>query len=306
MGREGVLVWCGGLVLLWGAALPAGACQCCSALLACCRPRALHVLLPSARLLPMPAPPAPPMSGAYGSAEVEGLLGLPLTQLYEGNASALRVLGANGAACAWAWAGRHRCALPCSLPPPSCSAVAANALLCGRCCCYSSRPIAVPPPPPPSRPAPPPPDAFQLRNRALHVYAEKQRVPDFRRAGAPLLLPGLLCRCQRGGRLLACLASASCPSPSLSSAAPLSRPRRDVCAGGAPVEERLSALGALMDASHASCRDLYQCSSPELDALVQVGPLCGARGQARVRWAFLHVRPQCCARMRPGAGLLRA
>lgn len=35
-------------------------------------------------------------AGAYDTAEVEGLLGAKLASLYEGNASALRVLGANG------------------------------------------------------------------------------------------------------------------------------------------------------------------------------------------------------------------
>lgn len=42
--------------------------------------------------------------------------------------------------------------------------------------------------------------------------------------------------------------------------------------GELSAEQKLAALGALMDASHVSCRDLYHCSSPELDALVQV---CG-------------------------------
>jgi hypothetical protein len=47
-------------------------------------------------------------AGAYDTAEIEGLLGVKLTDLYEGNASALRVLGANGALC-WDW----RCAVLC-------------------------------------------------------------------------------------------------------------------------------------------------------------------------------------------------
>ena len=34
--------------------------------------------------------------------------------------------------------------------------------------------------------------------------------------------------------------------------------------------EHLGALGKLMDASHASCRDLYECSCAELDELVAV------------------------------------
>lgn len=108
--------------------------------------------------------------GAYEAGEVEELLGAKLADLYEGNASALRVLAANG--------------------------------------------------------------SFELRKRALHVYAEKQRVPDF----------------------------------------------RDVCNSGASVEEKLAKLGKLMDESHASCRDLYECSSVELDALVQVNKAAGAIG----------------------------
>jgi len=36
-------------------------------------------------------------AGPYETAEIEELLGAKLTDLYEGNASALRVLGANGA-----------------------------------------------------------------------------------------------------------------------------------------------------------------------------------------------------------------
>lgn len=39
----------------------------------------------------------PPRTGPYNTAEIEGLLGVKLVDLYEGNASALRVLGANGA-----------------------------------------------------------------------------------------------------------------------------------------------------------------------------------------------------------------
>jgi hypothetical protein len=34
------------------------------------------------------------------------------------------------------------------------------------------------------------------------------------------------------------------------------------------------ALGELMDASHASCRDLYDCSCEELEALVAAAKVC--------------------------------
>ena len=46
------------------------------------------------------------------------------------------------------------------------------------------------------------------------------------------------------------------------------------CASGAPLE----ALGALMDASHASCRDAYECSCAELEQLVALGKASGALG----------------------------
>jgi len=46
------------------------------------------------------------------------------------------------------------------------------------------------------------------------------------------------------------------------------------CASGAPLE----ALGALMDASHASCRDSYECSCAELEELVALGKASGALG----------------------------
>ena len=53
-------------------------------------------------------------AGTYDTAEIEGLLGAKLTSLYEGNASALRVLGAHSecsAPCARAQAATRSCAL---------------------------------------------------------------------------------------------------------------------------------------------------------------------------------------------------
>ncbi len=46
------------------------------------------------------------------------------------------------------------------------------------------------------------------------------------------------------------------------------------CASGAPLE----ALGELMDASHASCRDAYECSCAELEELVALAKKSGALG----------------------------
>lgn len=70
--------------------------------------------------------------------------------------------------------------------------------------------------------------AFKLRDRAVHVFSEKQRVVDFAAA----------------------------------------------CSSGAS----LSVLGVLMDASHASLRDLYECSCPELESLVAIAKKSGAIG----------------------------
>lgn len=106
----------------------------------------------------------------YDTAELEALLGARLADMYEGDASALRVLRAR--------------------------------------------------------------TSFELRRRALHVYAEKQRVLDF----------------------------------------------AAVCRGGEAPGDKLLLLGELMDASQASCRDLYECSCPELDSLVAAAKSLGTLG----------------------------
>lgn len=77
-------------------------------------------------------------------------------------------------------------------------------------------------------------DRFKLRQRAEHVYSEKQRVVDFANA---------------------------CNNTKLQDD-----------------NETLSKLASLMNASQASCRDLYECSSPELDALVECSLQAGALG----------------------------
>ena len=46
----------------------------------------------------------------------------------------------------------------------------------------------------------------------------------------------------------------------------------------AAAEDKLSQLGSLMDASHASCAGLYECSCAELDALVGAARAAGALG----------------------------
>eukprot|EP00879_Flechtneria_rotunda_P021739 GHRR01022923.1.p1 GENE.GHRR01022923.1~~GHRR01022923.1.p1 ORF type:complete len:434 (+),score=135.31 GHRR01022923.1:308-1609(+) len=108
----------------------------------------------------------------YMPDEVESLLGKQLSSIYEGNASAQRVLRVVG------------------------------------------------------------PEGFRLRDRALHVYSEAGRVYAF----------------------------------------------RNVCESNATTEEKLAALGKLMDASHSSCAGLYECSCDELDRLVELARKAGALG----------------------------
>ena len=84
---------------------------------------------------------------------MEALLGSKLQELYEGNASALRVLDANGALGRAGDRGAHR---PRVLP-------ARRTHPCPACCA----------------------DKYELRNRALHVFSEKDRVPTFRCGQAP-------------------------------------------------------------------------------------------------------------------------
>ena len=74
---------------------------------------------------------------------------------------------------------------------------------------------------------------LHLRQRALHVYSEAQRVYDFQ---------------------------AACDASSASSAL------------------TVSTLGRLMDESHASCRDQYDCSCDDLERLVRVVKEAGALG----------------------------
>lgn len=109
----------------------------------------------------------------YTHPEIETALGRKLTDLYQGDAAALRVLESN--------------------------------------------------------------PTFNLRDRAVHVYTEKQRVVDFAAA----------CKQEKNGT------------------------------NGTTT---LATLGALMDASHRSLKDLYECSSPELDTLVSIARKAGAIG----------------------------
>ncbi|MED6293196.1 N-acetylgalactosamine kinase [Characodon lateralis] len=51
---------------------------------------------------------------------------------------------------------------------------------------------------------------------------------------------------------------------------------KSVCDAGSA--ETITMLGELMNQSHASCRDLYECSCPELDQLVDICLKAGAVG----------------------------
>ncbi len=260
---------------------------------------------------------------------------MKLADLYQGNDSALRVLAANGA--------------PARRPPsadrarfagllPDCAGSAADAVQrlwdAG-----AQRPAA---PFPPLLPAPRcTAGSFVLKNRALHVYAEKQRVPEFRCPTAA----SMSARCRRAGvpaakqhlppgARVSVACSSSCLAPAVLAA---TLPQRCVQQRGGRGEEdgeagqadgrltrqlqvqgRLAGLGsrghgsaagkhswllhrvAGVDAqcnagarvpAHAwlpgalgpGCRDLYECSSVELDALVQVQQLlvlCHAHAHA--------------------------
>lgn len=43
-------------------------------------------------------------------------------------------------------------------------------------------------------------------------------------------------------------------------------------------DDALRDLGSLMNQSHESCRDLYECSHPDLDLLVSIALEAGALG----------------------------
>lgn len=85
-------------------------------------------------------------------------------------------------------------------------------------------------------------EGFKLGDRAAHVYSEADRVYKFRAAAEE--------EEEGDGKE----------------------------EGGGGADGRLVRLGQLMDASHGSCARLYECSCPELDALVGVAKGAGALG----------------------------
>ncbi|CAI5725459.1 unnamed protein product [Hyaloperonospora brassicae] len=90
--------------------------------------------------------------------------------------------------------------------------------------------------------------SFKLQQRAMHVWGEAERVQQFR---------------------------AICASLTNEKTTPSSNQDG---AGTSDVRAQLKSLGNVMTASHFSCRDLYECSCPELDALVDAALAVGALG----------------------------
>ncbi|ETO76139.1 galactokinase [Phytophthora nicotianae P1976] len=84
--------------------------------------------------------------------------------------------------------------------------------------------------------------SFKLQQRALHVWGEAERVEQFQ----------TLCT---------------------SLAEEVQRPSDHVA-----VQKQLQSLGDVMSASHNSCKELYECSCPELDVLVDAAMSAGALG----------------------------
>ncbi|KAG6977628.1 hypothetical protein JG688_00000105 [Phytophthora aleatoria] len=84
--------------------------------------------------------------------------------------------------------------------------------------------------------------SFKLQQRALHVWGEAERVEQFQ-------------------SFCASLAEEVKRSPD-----------------HAALQKQLQSLGEVMSASHYSCKALYECSCPELDALVDAAMSAGALG----------------------------
>jgi hypothetical protein len=168
-------------------------------------------------------------------------------------------------------------------------------------------------------------EGFKLRDRAAHVYSEADRVYAFQAAAA--VRAGrrtALFRCVGRPRVVAgqgdawllswrALKLSRRPGPMRRLRAVLPtrlvvsrRPSRNRPSAGFSTpqdggDSAMADLGALMDASHASCSKLYECSCPELDSLVAVAKGAGALG-ARLTGARDMLQSSCG--QRPGRCVL--
>lgn len=100
---------------------------------------------------------------------------------------------------------------------------------------------------------------LKLRDRAVHVFSEAARVRAFAAA------------CSESG-------GGGGGSGGESKKSGSSSGTDGGGSGGGGEDALLARLGQLMDSSHASCRDLYQCSCPELEELVAAAKRRGALG----------------------------
>jgi hypothetical protein len=113
---------------------------------------------------------------------------------------------------------------------------------------------------------------FKLRQRAQHVYEEAARVHDFKAVcdvsacTCKVCVMGSLAGCQRRYQGFCARNGVSLRSLCL------------LLQGSSSADEKLKALGDLMNASHASCSELYECSCPELEELVGAARKAGALG----------------------------
>jgi len=102
--------------------------------------------------------------------------------------------------------------------------------------------------------------SFALYQRALHVYSEALRVRQF----ADMCTD--TARMKHDEPLPSSYASAS------------SNPSSSTTTAASSLDSSISALGTLMNESHCSCSQSYECSCPELDKLVEVVRNAGAAG----------------------------
>jgi galactokinase len=130
---------------------------------------------------------------------------------------------------------------------------------------------------------------FQLRARASHVYTEAARVEAFRNvcceaaAKAETATTTTAAAATTTTAAAAAAAAATVATTSDDAAASVTTsvaPSAGSCVAASVATSVATAqrLGALMTASHVSCNELYDCSSPFLNALVRVCKRAGAVG----------------------------